>query len=77
MTTTIRARFADGKIEPLEPVNLQDGDELVVTIVARRPPRTVDEVRAALRASAGAWRGLIDTDALLRDIYESRGRTGR
>ncbi len=32
MTTQFRARYANGKLEPLEPLNLKDGCEVTVTV---------------------------------------------
>jgi predicted DNA-binding antitoxin AbrB/MazE fold protein len=70
MVREIRARYSNGKIEPLEPLELEEGEEVIVTVP--EPRDQVARLREALRASAGAWEGLVDTDALLRDIYESR-----
>jgi len=68
-SATIRARFKNGIIEPLENVDLRDGEEIALTIV-RRPEtsRTQD----AFRKSRGGWKELIDCEKLKNDIYESR-----
>jgi hypothetical protein len=43
------------------------------------PARTMtdEERRAAFEASYGAWKGLVDTEKLKRDIYASRGQRDR
>jgi predicted DNA-binding antitoxin AbrB/MazE fold protein len=66
---TIRARFKNGIIEPLENVELRDGEEIVLTIVRR--PET-NGTQDAFRKSRGGWKDLIDCEKLKRDIYESR-----
>lgn len=68
LAKTIRARFHDGKFEPLEAVDLQDGREVTLTIV--EAPSTPDF--AAFSRAAGAWKGTIDAEGLIRDIYADR-----
>ncbi len=74
MGKEIRARFSRGKIELLEKVELEEGEEIFITV--RKAP-TPEAARDAFRRAAGAWRGLVDTDALLKDIKESRNIHGR
>lgn len=66
---TIRARFKNGIIEPLENVELKDGEEIVLTIVRQTEIR---EGQDAFKESRGGWKGLIDCEKLKKDIYESR-----
>jgi predicted DNA-binding antitoxin AbrB/MazE fold protein len=68
MARTIRARVTRGNLAPLEPLDLPDGSEVDVT-VATVP--SADDV-AASRAAAGGWKGKIDAEALIRDIYADR-----
>lgn len=70
MSIEVRARFYKGKIEPLEPLDLPDGEEILVTISGRA--RSRETLVEALRATAGAWRGLVDAEDLKRRIYEDR-----
>ncbi|MEX2099943.1 MAG: antitoxin family protein [Acidimicrobiia bacterium] len=70
MARAIRARFSRGKIEPLEPVDLIEGEEIDVTITERAAAG--DDLAKSLAASAGAWRGLVDGDELLRNIAQDR-----
>jgi len=67
--STIRARFKNGVIEPLENVELDDGEEIVLTIVRHHNAKQEQD---AFRKSRGGWKGLIDCDKLKQDIYESR-----
>ncbi len=70
MVTTVRAKFSAGHFTPIEPLPseaLHEGDEVMLT-VASAP----ESSRSALLETAGAWKGLIDPEALKRDIYASR-----
>jgi predicted DNA-binding antitoxin AbrB/MazE fold protein len=68
MGGTIRARVRGGVLEPLEKTDLPEGKEVLITVVrvAEGPDR-----EAFLR-SKGSWKGLIDAEKLIRDIYEDR-----
>jgi predicted DNA-binding antitoxin AbrB/MazE fold protein len=66
---TIRARFKNGVIEPLEKLELREGEEFNLTIV--RLPE-FEEEKDAFRESRGGWKGLIDCEELKRNIYEDR-----
>ena len=65
---TIKARFRKGKFEPLEVVDLPDGREVTLTIV--EAPAVLDF--SAFRRAAGAWKGTLDADALIDNIYADR-----
>ncbi|TAM80964.1 MAG: DUF104 domain-containing protein [Acidobacteria bacterium] len=68
MSGTIRARVKGGVLEPLEKLDLPEGEEVLVTVVAAPPRRTGE----GLRRSFGSWKGTIDADKLIRDIYADR-----
>lgn len=68
MGETIRARVKGGVLEPLEKLNLPEGKEVLVTVVAV-PALSSGE---GLRRSFGGWKGTIDAEKLIRDIYEDR-----
>ena len=68
MGTTIRARVKGKMLELLGNVNLPEGTEVTVTIL--EVPSRKD--REAFRAAAGAWKGTIDAEALIRNIYHDR-----
>ena len=65
---TIKARFSRGVLRPLEPLELGEGAEATLTIVASPSEPHEDW----LERTAGGWAGLIDAEKLKRDIYESR-----
>jgi len=65
---TIRARFVKGRLEPATRLNLTEGEEVTVTIleIPRRKGRDIS------RRAAGAWKGTIAADTLIRNIYTDR-----
>jgi len=65
---TVRARVRGGSLDLLERIPFNDGDEVVVTISELVPNKDLQ----ALRAVAGAWKGLIDADELIDNIYADR-----
>lgn len=65
---TIRARVRHGMLEPLEKLDLPEGAEVTITILDPISRRDVD----AFRRSAGGWRGLVDAERLIADIYADR-----
>ncbi|MBM3219070.1 MAG: hypothetical protein FJZ38_10375 [Candidatus Rokubacteria bacterium] len=70
MTRTIRAKFANGVFEPLDPTVrelVHDGDEVTLTIDTG-PSAPGDP----LLDTAGGWRGLIDAEAFKEAIYRDR-----
>ncbi len=68
MGTTIKARFSNGVLRPLEKLELKEGEEVTITIVAL-PTRASE---GWLERTAGGWVGLVDAAKLKREIYESR-----
>jgi predicted DNA-binding antitoxin AbrB/MazE fold protein len=68
MAGTIRARFANGVLEPLERLDVPEGEVVTITII-RLP---VKEGGGGLERSAGGWKGLIDAEELKRNIYADR-----
>ena len=71
---TVRARFANGVLEPLEALDLDEGQEVTVSIddrTSRKRPRR------GMRAAAGAWKGTHDPERLKREIYAARLLTTR
>ena len=70
MPIEVRAVFHSGKIELLEPLDLAEGQEILVAITERAPQR--ESLLEAIRATAGAWEGMVDAQGLKRRIYEDR-----
>jgi len=67
MGGTLKARFAKGVFEPLEEVELPEGEEVTLTILHIPKPD-----REAFKRAAGSWKGLIDAEELIRNIYADR-----
>ena len=69
MVREIKGRFSGGIVLPLEETDLEEGEEVVIAV---NDEPSLERRRTALRASAGAWKGLNDPDELIRNIYASR-----
>ena len=69
MVREVRARFSGGVIEPLEHIDLEEGEEVTI-VISKRPKGK--EIRKALQATAGGWKGLVDTERLKRDVHADR-----
>ena len=63
----IRARYRNGLIEPLENIDLADGTEITIMI-----SELVNSSEDGLSRSFGGWRGLIDAEEFLRNVYADR-----
>jgi predicted DNA-binding antitoxin AbrB/MazE fold protein len=68
MARRIKARFSKGIIEPLERLELEEGKEVIVTITEPSLETAVD----TFKRSAGGWRGTINAEKLIEDIYTDR-----
>ena len=68
MGETIRARVKGGVLEPLEPLELAEGEEVTLTI----SPAPSEPRGDWLTRTAGGWAGLVDGERLKVDIYASR-----
>jgi len=64
---TIKARYRNGLIEPLEEIDLDDGAEITITV---SEPSHVS--RDGLERSFGGWKGLIDAEEFLKNVYADR-----
>lgn len=67
---TLHARFARDVLEPLEPLELEEGKEVTLTIT----PAPLKPRADWLTRTAGGWTSVVDCEKLKRDIYESRSR---
>ena len=68
MVKTVRAKFSKGVIKPLEKVDIEEGKEITITIMELPPKRKQD----LFERSAGAWKGTIDAEKLIENIYADR-----
>jgi hypothetical protein len=57
-----------GKLELIEATELPEGKEVTITILEGPTEHDVE----ASRRAAGGWRGLVDAEALIRNIYADR-----
>ena len=73
MLRTIKAKFTDGVLVPLESLNLTEGDEVLVTIQPKQAQAHEDLTETSI-AAGGGWAGSIDGEELKRRIYTSRHR---
>lgn len=81
MPKTVKIRFANGVLTPLEPLELAEAGEYRVILddapavspsdpVAVAPETDADE--AAFQNALGAWRGTHDPEELIRQLYADR-----
>lgn len=75
MVKTIKAKFSHGTFTPLDPPPpelVHEGDEVLLSVspVTRASGSLV-------QATAGSWKGLLDGEALKRNIYADRLVTTR
>ncbi len=68
MYSTIRARIRGGTLEPVERVDLPEGTEVTLTILRVSHEKSGDPFERA----AGGWKGLIDPEAFIRNVYQDR-----
>ena len=72
MKSVVRARYRKGAIMPLEPLNIEEGACLRVSVEVESQASRAERGLKALRAAAGGWKGTHDPDELIRNIYEAR-----
>lgn len=72
MARKIKARYSKGVIEPLEKINLKDGEEVTIHILETYPGTGKESFLEALKATAGGWKDLIDCEELKKNIYNDR-----
>jgi predicted DNA-binding antitoxin AbrB/MazE fold protein len=68
MGGTIRARVRGGKLEPLEETDLPEGKEVLITVIRVAE----DSDREEFLRSKGGWKGLIDAEKFIHDVYNDR-----
>jgi len=69
----VRARIRRGVIEPVEALDLAEGEEVLVSIF--RAPSAGNA--RAFRRAAGGWKGTLNAESLIRRIYRARLLPGR
>lgn len=71
MLKTIKARYRNGLIEPLEKIDLADGVEITITLEDVSTPLSEAERRRRFLSSAGGWKDIVD-EKFLDEIYRQR-----
>ena len=71
MTTSIRAKFTDGHIVPLEPLDIEEGADLFVQVRVK-PARAAEESRKRTMSAIGAWKGRRDIEDMKRRLHDAR-----
>lgn len=68
MLRTVKARYSRGTLQPLEILDLKEGEEVLISFNDLALPGALpgDDT------GAGGWAGLVDAEQLKRDIYASR-----
>lgn len=75
-TTTLRARYENGVLTPLERVNLPEGAEITLRFDAADELSEEERTRRFL-ATAGAWKDAYDWDKFLEETYRERDNDTR
>ena len=80
MPVTVKVKYANGVLTPLEPLDLADAEYQVIladapvadpTDATAVAPETA-AAEAAFQSSLGAWRGTHDPEELIRQLYADR-----
>ena len=75
MIANVKARFSDGVLTPLEPLDLEEGKVVMVTIDTK-PQLSDDERLRMVKSAAGGWKEDSEYwEKAKRMLYEAR-RTG-
>jgi hypothetical protein len=69
---TIRARYTNGIIQPLDSVPFPDDSDLTITIEEAHGKPAEEDVPGPFSDLAGGWVGIVDCDKLLANIEASR-----
>ena len=70
-TRTIRARYENGVLTPLQALDIAEGSEVTIELdTASEVP--YEERLRRFRSSAGGWKDLLDCEKLLKETYDSR-----
>ena len=73
MIANVRARYTNGALVPLEPLDLEEGAVVSVSVsVEAAAAGGEDQVSNAPMRAVGAWKGTHDPEVLLRNIYADR-----
>ena len=71
MVKIIKAEFTKGVLKPSESVDLEEGQEVIVSIDAE-PALPGDEKLKLSISTAGAWKGKLFAERMKQNLYEAR-----
>ena len=71
MGRKIRARYSDGVLTPLVPLDLSEGDVVTLTIEVEERLSKEERIERS-KSAAGAWRGKHDPEELKRKLRSPR-----
>jgi hypothetical protein len=69
MVKQVKVRYRRGVLEPLEPLDIEEGTELTVTLSTSEATPTAANPTAA---TAGAWASLLDCEGFEQELYTNR-----
>ena len=75
MIANVKARFSNGVLMPLEPLELEDGDEVMVTIDTE-PQLSHEERLRTTMSAAGGWEGDSEYWEHAKGMLHEARRTG-
>ena len=73
MNKTVRVKFSNGVFVPLEELEIEDGTELAISFEQKYLIPLEERIKRTMSV-AGAWKGDIDGEALIRQTYADRRR---
>ena len=72
----VRARFHRGNLVPLQPLEIKEGEVVIIRVEVETPEERAARVKRAretLKRTAGGWKGQHDDhNELIREIYQAR-----
>ena len=69
-TQEIRARYINGVLKPMVPIDIEEGAEVALTVTEVKA-KSGQTTRKLTGLAFGAWKG-VNAEELKRHIYESR-----
>lgn len=66
MFKTIKAKYINGMIEPLEKIDITDGTEIIITVTG------LPLIKDGLDKSFGGWKDLLEPDEFIKNVCEGR-----
>ena len=71
MDKKIKAKYTNGALMPLMPLDLEDGAEVTLSVEAVDELSLEERIKIT-KSAAGKWKGLHDPEEFIRRVYESR-----